>query len=187
MTYVAHITVPVVFHADDDDAARVILEQLRCHLAGVSVRFDGIPDSAGPEVSDYPDASARGRGLRVSTAAWSFVDYGCGHSTPVCGGNRTLLTPCRSCQSDSGQEPTKGTQTMHCEYFDDSDGGHAYQHAACSNPVVGSSLRPPCAYSTSSPTRVTTRSTLAITGQLWPSRQRLHAHSHTSTEEGTHS
>jgi hypothetical protein len=57
MTYVAHITVPVVFHADDDDAARVILEQLRCHLAGVSVRFDGIPDSAGPEVSDYPDAS----------------------------------------------------------------------------------------------------------------------------------
>lgn len=57
MTYVAHITLPVVFAADDDDAARVILEQLRCYLAGVSVRFDGIPDSAGPEVSDYPDAS----------------------------------------------------------------------------------------------------------------------------------
>jgi len=57
MAYVAHITVPVVFAADSDDEARVILELLRCHLADVNVRFGEIPESAGPEVSDYPDAT----------------------------------------------------------------------------------------------------------------------------------
>jgi hypothetical protein len=56
MSYVALITLPVVFHADDDNEARAVLELLRAHLAGVSVR-SFVPEAFAPEVSDYPDAS----------------------------------------------------------------------------------------------------------------------------------
>jgi hypothetical protein len=35
----------------------------------------------------------------MSTAAWSFVDYSCGHSTPIRGGDRTIAGPCPACMA----------------------------------------------------------------------------------------
>jgi hypothetical protein len=33
----------------------------------------------------------------MSRAAWSFVAYSCGHSTPVRGGDRVSIHPCPAC------------------------------------------------------------------------------------------
>jgi hypothetical protein len=55
MTYVAHITVPVVFHANTDEVARHIVAQLRDYLADFPVQT--LIPSTSPEVSDYPDAT----------------------------------------------------------------------------------------------------------------------------------
>ena len=56
MAYVAHITVPVVFHAHSDDEARALLEMMRTHLADTSFA-KVLSDDVGWEVSDYPDAT----------------------------------------------------------------------------------------------------------------------------------
>jgi hypothetical protein len=48
----------------------------------------------------------------MSQAAWSFVDYGCGHSTPVRGGNRTIPGACLDCQSAPVPTTEEGTQLM---------------------------------------------------------------------------
>jgi hypothetical protein len=56
MTYVAHITVPVVFQANNDDNARALLTQLRNMLADIPVR-EWLPSVPTVEVSDYPDAT----------------------------------------------------------------------------------------------------------------------------------
>jgi hypothetical protein len=56
MTYVAHITVPVVFQANNDAHARFLLQSLRECFADVPVR-DWLPAVSSVEVSDYPDAT----------------------------------------------------------------------------------------------------------------------------------
>lgn len=56
MTYVAHITVPVTFQANNDAHARHLLESLRACFAGVPVT-EWMPFVSSVEVSDYPDAT----------------------------------------------------------------------------------------------------------------------------------
>lgn len=46
----------------------------------------------------------------MSQAAWSFVDYGCGHSIPVRGGDRTIPGACLDCASVPTTE--EGTQMI---------------------------------------------------------------------------
>jgi hypothetical protein len=55
MTYVAHITVPVVFQANNDAHARHLLKSLRGCFASVPVQ-EWMPFTSGVEISDYPDA-----------------------------------------------------------------------------------------------------------------------------------
>jgi hypothetical protein len=53
--YVAHITVPVVFEANNDAHARHLLKNLRGMMADFPVQ-QWMPFTSGVEISDYPDA-----------------------------------------------------------------------------------------------------------------------------------